>query len=153
MQLWISCISSGNPKLGPRNSLSSLYLCPHHLFGIASIIVFCLMQIKFLMFCFHHISNHLLFSNLLMWNRFSTTSALSSLGPGRPSAGGPRMDHRVVTISGVVNVSRLASRLRRSARRESNFSIYRRGGHFFVKAEIHTVIIYISSVHILHSLL
>ena len=48
------------------------------------------------------------------------------LGHGRPLAGGPRMDRRL----GVVNVSRLASRLRRSARRESNFSIYRRGGHF-----------------------
>ena len=42
------------------------------------------------------------------------------------------MDRGVFTSSGVVNVSRLASRLRRSARRESNFSIYRRGGHFFV---------------------
>ena len=31
------------------------------------------------------------------------------LGPGRPSAGGPRMDCRVVTSLGVVNVSRLAS--------------------------------------------
>ena len=40
-----------------------------------------------------------------------------SLGPGRPSAGGPRMDRRAVTSSGVVKISRLASRLRRSARR------------------------------------
>ena len=39
------------------------------------------------------------------------------LGLGRPSAGGPRMDRRVVTSQGVVKVSRLASRLRRSARR------------------------------------
>ena len=39
------------------------------------------------------------------------------LGPGWPSAGGPRMDRRVVTSPGVVKVSRLASRLRRSARR------------------------------------
>ena len=58
---------------------------------------------------------------------------LLTLGPGRPSAGGPRMDRRVVTSLGVVNVSRLASRLWRSARRESNFSIYRRGGHFFYR--------------------
>ena len=39
------------------------------------------------------------------------------LGPGRPSAGGPRMDLRAVTSLGVVKISRLASRLRRSARR------------------------------------
>ena len=39
------------------------------------------------------------------------------LGPGRPSAGGPRMDRRVVTSLGVVKVSRLALRLRRSAQR------------------------------------
>ena len=38
-----------------------------------------------------------------------------ALGPGRPSAGGPRMDRRAVTSSGVVQISRLASRLRRSA--------------------------------------
>ena len=31
------------------------------------------------------------------------------LGPGRPSAGGPRMDRRAVTSSGVVKISRLAS--------------------------------------------
>ena len=31
------------------------------------------------------------------------------LGPGRPSAGGPRMDRRAVTSSRVVNTSRLAS--------------------------------------------
>ena len=40
-----------------------------------------------------------------------------ALGPGRPSAGGPRMDRRVVTSLGVVKVSRLALRLRRSAQR------------------------------------
>ena len=39
------------------------------------------------------------------------------LGPGRPSAGGPRMDRRAVTSPGVVKISRLALRLRRSARR------------------------------------
>ena len=39
------------------------------------------------------------------------------LGPGRPSAGGPRMNRRVVTSLGVVKISRLTSRLRRSARR------------------------------------
>ena len=39
------------------------------------------------------------------------------LGPGRPSAGGPRMDRWVVTCPGVVKISRLASRLQRSARR------------------------------------
>ena len=84
----------------------------------------------------------------------SSSSSSSSLGPGRPPAGGPRMDRRVVTSSGVVNVSRLASHLRRSARRESNYSIYRIGGHFFV-TDMQTFChyIYISSVHILHSLL
>ena len=41
----------------------------------------------------------------------------SQLGPGRPSAGGPRMDGRAVTSLGIVKISRLASRLRRSARR------------------------------------
>ena len=42
---------------------------------------------------------------------------LYQLGPGRPSAGGPRMDRRAVTSPGVVKVSRLASHLPRSARR------------------------------------
>ena len=37
------------------------------------------------------------------------------LGPGRPSAGGPRMDRRAVTSPGVEKISRLALRLRRSA--------------------------------------
>ena len=37
------------------------------------------------------------------------------LGPGRPLAGGPRMDRRVVTSLGVVKISRLALHLRRSA--------------------------------------
>ena len=36
------------------------------------------------------------------------------LGPGRPSAGGPRMDRQAVTNLGVVKISCLASRLRRS---------------------------------------
>ena len=39
------------------------------------------------------------------------------LGPGRPSAGGPRMDRQAVTSLGVVKISRLDWRLRRSARR------------------------------------
>ena len=39
------------------------------------------------------------------------------LGPGRPSAGGPRMDRQAVTSPGVVKMSRLASRLWRSTRR------------------------------------
>ena len=42
---------------------------------------------------------------------------LRTLGPGRPSAGGPRMDRRAVTSPGVVKILRLASRLRRSAGR------------------------------------
>ena len=42
---------------------------------------------------------------------------LKRLGPGRPLAGGPRMDCWVVTSPGVVKVSRLASRLWCSARR------------------------------------
>ena len=44
------------------------------------------------------------------------------LGPGRPSAGGPRMDRRAVTSPGVVKISRLASRLRRSAQRGPDHS-------------------------------
>ena len=40
-----------------------------------------------------------------------------TLGPGRPSAGGPRMDRRAVTCLGVVKISRLALRLWRSAPR------------------------------------
>ena len=39
------------------------------------------------------------------------------LGPGRPSAGGPRMDRWAMTSLGVVKISRLALRLRRSARK------------------------------------
>ena len=51
-------------------------------------------------------------------NRQTPRSVLLwELGPGRPSAGGPRMDCRAVTSSGVVKISRLTSRLRRSARR------------------------------------
>ena len=41
----------------------------------------------------------------------------NGLDPGRPSAGGPRVDRRAVTSLGVVKISRLASRLQRSARR------------------------------------
>ena len=41
----------------------------------------------------------------------------TTLGPGRPLAGGPRMDRWAVTSSGVVKISRLTLRLRRSARR------------------------------------
>ena len=44
-----------------------------------------------------------------MWN------LLFELGPGRPSAGGPRMDRQVVTSLVVEKFSRLASRLQRSA--------------------------------------
>ena len=39
------------------------------------------------------------------------------LGPGRPSAGGPKMDRRAATSPGVIKISRLASCLRHSARR------------------------------------
>ena len=46
------------------------------------------------------------------------------IGPGRPSAGGPRMDRRGVTSPRVVKVSHLASRLRRSARRGPQLSIF-----------------------------
>ena len=42
----------------------------------------------------------------------------AQLGPGRPLVSGPRMDGRVVTSLGIVNISRLASRLRCSARGE-----------------------------------
>ena len=43
---------------------------------------------------------------------------LSFLGPGLPSASGPRMDRLAISSPGVVNISRLASRLWRSAQRE-----------------------------------
>ena len=36
------------------------------------------------------------------------------LGPGRPSAGGPRMDRRAVTSSGVVKISSLTSQAGRA---------------------------------------
>ena len=36
-------------------------------------------------------------------------SLLKKLGPGRPSAGGPRMDRRAVTSPGVVKISRQIS--------------------------------------------
>ena len=45
------------------------------------------------------------------------SEAFQLLGPGRPSAGGPRMDRRAVTSLGVVKISSFALRLRRSARR------------------------------------
>ena len=52
---------------------------------------------------------------------------LLPLGPGRPSAGGPRisirMDRRAVTSSGVVNISHLALHLQRSARRGPDMSL------------------------------
>ena len=38
---------------------------------------------------------------------FGYLNFLSVLGPGRPSAGGPRMDRRAVTSLGVVKISRL----------------------------------------------
>ena len=40
----------------------------------------------------------------------SVLQLFDKLGPGRPSAGGPRMDRRAVTSLGVVKISRLASR-------------------------------------------
>ena len=47
----------------------------------------------------------------------TSAESFMQLGPGQPSAGRPRMDCRVVTSLGVMNVSRLGSRLRRSAQR------------------------------------
>ena len=38
-----------------------------------------------------------------------------TLGPGRPSAAGPRMDRRAVTSSGVVKISRLTSQAGRAS--------------------------------------
>ena len=64
------------------------------------------------------IKNHI--SSLGCTSTWVPQSSLSSLGPGRPSAGGPRMDRRVVTSLGVIYVSCLASRLRRSARWKTN---------------------------------
>ena len=43
-------------------------------------------------------------------NLVSDSYLFDQLGPGRPSAGGPRMDRRAVTSPGVVKISRLASR-------------------------------------------
>ena len=48
---------------------------------------------------------------------FYAIDLLPQLGPGRPLAGGPRMDRRAVTSPGAVKISCLASHLRRSARR------------------------------------
>ena len=48
--------------------------------------------------------------NMRFYDKF-----LKLLGPGQPSAGGPRMDRRVVTGPRVVKISRLASHLWRSA--------------------------------------
>ena len=50
-------------------------------------------------------------------SKITLCKALNQLGPGRPSAEGPRMDRRVVTSPRVVKISRLASHLQRSARR------------------------------------
>ena len=47
----------------------------------------------------------------------STFDIFDVLGPGRTLAGGPSMDRWAVTSSRFVKISRLASRLRRSARR------------------------------------
>ena len=49
--------------------------------------------------------------------QFAPNRSLIKLDPGRPSAGGHRMDRRAVTSLGVVKISRLALRLRRSAQR------------------------------------
>ena len=50
-------------------------------------------------------------------NNLYCVKIFQRLGPGRPSAGGPRMDRRAVTSLGVVKISCLALRLRRSVRR------------------------------------
>ena len=50
-------------------------------------------------------------------NNLYCVKIFQRLGPGRPSAGGPRMDRRAVTSSGVVKISRLAVHMRRLARR------------------------------------
>ena len=56
-------------------------------------------------------------SSANIWNHLEMFyNIFGRLGPGRPSAGGPRMDCQEVTSPGVVKISRLASRLRRSAR-------------------------------------
>ena len=67
-------------------------------------------NLKLLCKSFKH---HLSYNNLFY---HESCNFFYKLGPGRPSAGGPRMDRQVVTSSEVVNVSRLASRLWRSAR-------------------------------------
>ena len=56
-------------------------------------------------------------ANQLDASRYISSYFFMELGPGRPPAGGPRMDRWAVTSPGVVKISRLASRLRRSARR------------------------------------
>ena len=48
-------------------------------------------------------------SNLGVWGPIFSEWTFKQLGPGRPLAGGPRMDRRAVTSSKVVNTSRLAS--------------------------------------------
>ena len=42
------------------------------------------------------------------WKLVAISENLLQLGPGRPSAGGPRMDRRAVTSPGVVKISRLS---------------------------------------------
>ena len=58
---------------------------------------------------------------------FYAIDLLPQLGPGQPSAGGPRMDRRAVTNQGVVKISCLAPRLRRSARREPDTTAFQEG--------------------------
>ena len=72
--------------------------------------------------CFNTCSyNHICVNcceNFCLYFTLCTVSKdLIILGPGRLSAGGLRMDRRAVTSWGVEKISRLASRLRRSARR------------------------------------
>ena len=58
-------------------------------------------------------------------------------GPGRPSAGGPRMDRRAVTSPGVVKISHLASRLRTTAHIENQWNtemIFHNWGLVFVSS-------------------
>ena len=49
--------------------------------------------------------------SMLMAEEYLLFDFFEKLGPGRPSAGGPRMDRQAVTSPGVVKISRLASRV------------------------------------------
>ena len=69
----------------------------------------------------HVVSKVLVVGKTPKFSKLGHWRILRKLGPGWPSAGGPRMDRRVVTSPGVVKVSRLASRLWRSARRGAQF--------------------------------